>query len=574
MVGIYCRISKQKIQGQDVSIETQLNSGIEFAKAEGLEFKAFIDEGISGTGDDLTKRPEFVMLLDSIKKGIVTKVYCIDQSRIERNNDIWNLFTHTMLKAGCLYYPNGRFLDLDIPENKLFTGIISLTNTFYASLTGKKVKIAIETNAKKGKTHGLTAYGYTKGKGGYFKINETEAAVVKRIFQMSLDGIGTYTIANKLNEQGIPTKFSQFKGQIKRKDNYTKQVTTYNKEDVKWRGNVIHDIIKNPVYKGTRYWNGEPVPIPAIMDEDYWQKVNDNLQNNKKKVGKREEYHYLLNGLVFCADCNSEFRGKKRLKGRDSAYKCKGKKNSNLTCNSRGISISKLETFIIHHLFISKDLQKFLAGLSENKEESNSLKNKLNREKKEVERLIRVEKTAYKHLLDPDFENDEVIKEELKTTKQKIKDKKQTIEVLENKLIESDANNRVKRVKNIIGKYRLDAGFDDTKRLVHSLIKKITIQHHKGERGGTFFIRIWFKGFDELSFFMTDWEALRWVWVSQTRTEEISEAERKEMKADLEERMKLRGEKGSIDASSIEVRESRNLYSVIQLNRDELIQFD
>lgn len=574
MVGIYCRISKQKVKGQDVSIETQRNLGIEFAKSEGLPFKTFIDEGISGTGDDLSKRPEFVMLLDSIKKGSITKVYCIDQSRIERNNDIWNLFTHTMLKAGCLYYPNGTFLDLDIPENKLFTGIISLTNTFYASLTGKKVKMAISANAKKGKTHGLTAYGYTKGDGGYFEIKEIEAAVVKRIFQMSLDGIGTYTIANILNKEGIPTKFSQFNGQIKRKDNYTNQVTTYKKEDVRWRGNVIHDIIKNPIYKGTRFWNGEPVPVPAILSEEYWQEVNNNLQNNKKKVGKREEYHYLLNGLIFCADCSSEFRGKKRLKGRDSAYKCKGKKNPNITCNSRGISISKLETFIVQHLFVSKDLQKFLAGLSENIEESDILKTKLSREKKEVEKLIRVEKTAYKHLLDPDFEDDEVIKEELKTTKQKIKDKKQTIEILENKLIERDANSRLKRVKNTIGKYRLDAGFDDTKRLVHSLIKKITIHHVKGEKGGSYIIKIRFKGFDELSVFMTDWEALRWVWISQSRTEEITKAEREEKKAELEERMKLRGEKGSIDASSIEVRESRSLYSVIKLNRDELIHFD
>ena len=67
MVGIYCRISKQKVKGQDVSIENQRTQGIEFAKSEGLPFKTFVDEGISGAGDDLSKRPEFVMLLDSIK---------------------------------------------------------------------------------------------------------------------------------------------------------------------------------------------------------------------------------------------------------------------------------------------------------------------------------------------------------------------------------------------------------------------------------------------------------------------------------------------------------------------------
>lgn len=93
------------------------------------------------------------------------------------------------------------------------------------------------------------------------------------------------TIANILNEEGVPTKFNQFKGRK------TGRVSLF----VKW--------------------------------------------------------------TVFCADCTNEFRGKKRLKGRDSAYKCKGKKTPNIKCNSRGISIAKLETLIIQHPFISKDLQ-------------------------------------------------------------------------------------------------------------------------------------------------------------------------------------------------------------------------
>jgi site-specific DNA recombinase len=576
MIGIYCRISKQKAKGQDVSIETQRNLGIDFAKSEGLAFKTFVDEGISGAGDDLSKRPEFVMLLDSIKKGSVTKVYCIDQSRIERNNDIWNLFTHTMLKAGCQYYPNGAFLDLDIPENKLFTGIISLTNTFYASLTGKKVKMAISANARKGKTHGLTAYGYTKGDGGLFKVKEDEAAVVNRIFQMSLDGIGTYTIANILNEEGVPTKFNQFSGIIRRHDKYTKQITTYDKKNVRWRGNVIHDIIKNPIYKGTRLWNNEPVPVPAIFNEEYWQEVNDNLQNNKKKVGKREEYHYLLNGLVYCEYCNSECRGKKRMKGRDSAYKCKGKKNPSVTCNSRGINIAKLETFIIQHLFISKDLQEYLAGVSENKEESDNLKTKLTSERKELEKLIRIKKTAYKHLLDPDFEDDEIIKNELKTTKKRIKDKEHTIEVLENRLIERDAHSRVKRIKNVIGEFNLNAGFNDTKRLVHSMIKKITIQHNYNteSKGGYFLIKIEYRGFEESSMFMTDWKAINWYWMGHYRSQAINQEDMENDIALLNYYVEKSEKKYEVpnDFKGFETNSSGG--RLIELKPEELIYFD
>ncbi len=105
------------------------------------------------------------------------------------------------------------------------------------------------------------------------------------------------------------------------------------------------------------------------------------------------------------------------------------------------------ETFIIQHLFISKDLQEYLSGLTENKEETDTLKVKLKREKKELEKLIKVKNKAYKLLLDPDFEDDETIKTELQITKKRIKDKEQSIEILENRLIERDAHSGVKRVK-------------------------------------------------------------------------------------------------------------------------------
>lgn len=52
MIGIYCRITKHKEKGKDVSIETQLQADIAFAKTEGIEFKTFTGEGISGVGPD------------------------------------------------------------------------------------------------------------------------------------------------------------------------------------------------------------------------------------------------------------------------------------------------------------------------------------------------------------------------------------------------------------------------------------------------------------------------------------------------------------------------------------------
>lgn len=576
MIGIYCRISKHKEEGKDVSIAVQKKYGIEFAKSEGMEFRVFVDEGISGRNEKISERPEFALLLNAIKNKEITHVYCYDQSRIERNNTIWNMFVSLMLEHKCKYYPSGKFLDLDVPENKFITGVMSLANELYATVTGIKVKEAIAINAKNGKTHGLCAYGYKKGDDGKFAVVENEADVVKRIFQMSLDGLGTYTIAKRLNAEHIPTKFNQFSGNFRRKDRYTKQITTYKKENIIWRGNVVHDIITNPVYKGVRMWNGEQVPIPAILTEQHWQEVNDNLENNRKKVGKRDEYHYLLNGITFCADCKSEFRGKKRLKGKDSAYKCKGKSKHYIKCNSRGISIAKIETFIIYHLFLAKGLQDFLAGLPENTEKLDELKEKISKEKKELEYLRRAEEKAYKNLADPDFEEDEKIKESLKTTKRKIKEKENAIDILENRLIERSGQNRLKRVENILGQYHLDAGFDETRRLVHSIIKRITIKHEPNKRSGNFLVQIEYRGFDEQSIFITNWQALNWYCLSYFRSRAITKEDLKEDKELAKYLLKSAGKPTKLpkDFVGFAASDGSNYVDIIKINPTELINFD
>lgn len=82
--------------------------------------------------------------------------------------------------------------------------------------------------------------------------------------------------------------------------------------------------------------------------------------------------------------------------------------------------------------------------------------------------------------------------ERLRTIKKKIQDQEQNIKIIENKLIERDSKNRVTRVNNVIGQYKLTSGFDDTKKFVHSLIKRITIEHNPKEnaKGGYFLVKI------------------------------------------------------------------------------------
>ena len=87
--------------------------------------------------------------------------------------------------------------------------------------------------------------------------------------------------------------------------------------------------------------------------------------------------------------------------------------------------------------------------------------------------------------------------------------------------VENDVRNN--RTKTIIESYAEQVGFDEVKRLVHSLIDRIDIHHTNETKSGFFTIRIKYKHYEEYSIFATNWMALRWNWASYYRGSAITE---------------------------------------------------
>ena len=523
MLGIYCRISKKKPTDRDVSIESQTQSGINFAKEKGLSCKVFADVGITGTKSEIKARPAFAEMFDAIEKKKITAVYCYDQSRIERNSSVWNLFTHVMIESNCQYYQAGKKFELNDPHNKLFSGIISLTNELYATLTSQKVKSANLINAKKGKTHGLTAYGYERDENGFFKVATTESEIVKRIYKLSLAGNGAYTIANVLNKEGVPTRFNSFHGEIKRKDKLTGRVSEFKKSKVRWRGNVIHDMIRNPIYKGIRKWNDEEINIVPIIDENTWKRVNQNLQNNKKRAGKRAEYRYLLNGLIYCGNCGADYRGKYRLKCNDNAYKCVNKFTHEKCTGSRSISIPKLDTLIYRLMVRDREFNKLLKSLPAKGDSNRDIwKSKLSVLKGELELANKKVDRFYDLLQDPELNDDARLKEDLKTAKKQKVNAEGQIDIVQNKIVELENDEKQRRKLNLSEFKLADPDFNNLRDLIHSLVDSIMVFHNKKERGGEFLVEVRFKAYDGSFYLTSDWKASQWAWIAPKNNKTVT----------------------------------------------------
>ena len=263
MVGIYCRISGDKEEGKDTSIEYQEERGIAFANKMEMQYEVYKDINVSGKAD-IMARDEFYRFIGDIKNKKITHVFAVHQDRIERNPDTWRYFVSILLNAGAKWYPDGIFYDLDSTTNRGMASMLSIFNEMHSDKTSDAVKVAFYRNALKGKVHGVRSYGITKDKDGYMVHEPDEIKVVQQIFDWSLEGIGAYSIAKKLNELNVPTRFAKLGKNVVTTDKSTgKKVEHKNKV---WWGSTVHGLLKKKLYAGIHVWNNEEIPFYHL----YW----------------------------------------------------------------------------------------------------------------------------------------------------------------------------------------------------------------------------------------------------------------------------------------------------------------
>jgi site-specific DNA recombinase len=371
MIGIYARISREK-EDIDRSIHDQVELGIERAKE--LKLNHIVYKESDGTSGSLPieKRPELKRLISDIESGKIHSVFAYDQSRLERdvvtNMRLRDKFTEYNIK---LYYQSG--LQINSIESAMAGDILSRVNQYYLEKTAKDIKRTLLRNATEGRRFSFIQFGYAEDIDKKLKIDEKNSEIIKLIFEMSLNGKGVQTIAEHLNQMEIKTAYALHTNN--KKTFTTRHGKIKEKKDVKWVGNTIKTIINNPIYKGQRYWSGKYYPVPAIFEEWYWEKVNENLKNNSNNKGIPVKHTYLLKGLIRCGKCGSNYYGRTRVaigdkKPKDHYYMCSSKRRSEKNCGNRSVSIDALDTLIWFHLIYGGRMKEMIE-LSLNKSDSN-----------------------------------------------------------------------------------------------------------------------------------------------------------------------------------------------------------
>jgi len=322
-VGIYLRLSNEDIRENDnkrddesQSISNQRDFIMNYIIRHNLMLiDEYIDDGISGTQFD---RDGWERLINDIENGRINMVITKDTSRLGRN-------ISQSLYYSTEYFPekNVRYVAItdgvdtfDKNQNTDMLMFKSFYNEMYVKDISTKIKATLNSQKRNGKFMGAIApYGYKKNI-PYDKheliIDEEQAEIVKKIYELFISGMGVKKIANLLTDEKIPIP------SIQKNLNRGRKSSIYGV----WQETTVSNILTTPTYKGdltqcreykVSYkskkrrknnkdnWIIAKGACPAIVDEETFNIVQDMYSKNKYRAKNSNEY--LLRGFLFCKEC-------------------------------------------------------------------------------------------------------------------------------------------------------------------------------------------------------------------------------------------------------------------------------
>ncbi len=140
------------------------------------------------------------------------------------------------------------------------------------------------------------AYGYIM-KNGQMTVNEAEASVVRRIFNLYLQGTGKQNIANILNSEGVSRRYGKDKWYLSTVD-YILNNERYIGDAVLQKSYATETLpFKRKINKGERPKYYVENSNPPIVSREIYSAVQD-LQKKRNTNCHRHKDKYPLSGLI------------------------------------------------------------------------------------------------------------------------------------------------------------------------------------------------------------------------------------------------------------------------------------
>ena len=204
-VAAYCRVSTNHDE-QESSLETQISYYEKLiTEHEGWQLVKIYAERVSET--QLKKRPEFMKMLKACKHGKIDLILTKSMSRFGRNTLDTLKTLYELFNLGIKVYFEKENLNNYDKEMRIMTGIYAGFAQEESKNMSNNIKWGIRERMREGKVclNCTRFLGYDKDENGRLVIVESEAIVVRKIFELYLNGWGVRKIKKYLEENGIKT---------------------------------------------------------------------------------------------------------------------------------------------------------------------------------------------------------------------------------------------------------------------------------------------------------------------------------------------------------------------------------
>lgn len=360
--GIYCRLSKEdkeKFQESE-SIQNQKTLLSLYAKEHGWDiYNIYWDEDYSGA--DRT-RPQWNNLIRDAKAGYFEVILCKTQSRFTRDMELVEKYIHGLFPLwGIRFVTVVDHADTQLRGNKKARQINGLINEWYLEDLSENIRSVFDMKRKSGQYIGsFPIYGYQKDpkNKNHLIIDPPAAQIVKRIYELCLQGLGKQKIAALLNEQGIPnpTKYKQSKGwnyvngSCPKTERWNRTTVGRILREQMYTGDLIQGRRKKASYKSPvlltlpkEDWIIVPHAQEAVIPREVFDQVQD-LLNTRTRTGISGSLSP-LSGKVICAGCSSVMvKSSCVYKGHRRSYlRCRQHSLNADRCSSHSIRLEQLE---------------------------------------------------------------------------------------------------------------------------------------------------------------------------------------------------------------------------------------
>ena len=317
----------------------------------------YADEALTGTKAD---REKFQKLLMDCRNGKVDMIITKSISRFARNT-VTLLETVRMLKAlGVDVFFEEQNIHTMSADGELMLTILASYAQEESLSASENQKWRIKKNFEEGMPWCGRMLGYRIRDGQYYIIPD-EAEIVRRIFREYLEGAGNSGIANRLTEDGVPTRNGgiwqpQTIATILRNYTYTGNLLL---QKTFRENHITKKTIRNTGQK-TQYLLEEAheAIIPLETFEAVQAEIERRIDSRKNTPPAKPTFPYT--GIIQCAKCGKNYR-RKTTAGRVSwicaTFNTRGKKH----CASKQIPESTLDALVAEVVKNPAEIQKIIA---------------------------------------------------------------------------------------------------------------------------------------------------------------------------------------------------------------------